>query len=99
MNNIKPATTMIDPYINSLELIIRDLRGRRITNEDAEILGRKIGELANTAKAARVYYAIVDSTDVFNGKDICHKCGSLLKKNWVGRVLGCIQPKCSNYYN
>jgi hypothetical protein len=31
---------------------------------------------------------------------VCQTCGSTQKRAWfgLGRVLGCIQPKCWNYY-
>jgi hypothetical protein len=34
------------------------------------------------------------------GVDFCKTCGSTQKRAWfgLGRVLGCIQPKCWNYY-
>jgi len=32
--------------------------------------------------------------------DVCDKCGSSVKRTLfgLGRVRGCIQPECSNYY-
>jgi len=37
--------------------------------------------------------------------EYCNKCGSTLKRKFnlplfirFGKVLGCIQPKCENYY-
>ena len=31
--------------------------------------------------------------------DVCEKCHSSIKTTWFGfKKLGCIQPKCENYY-
>jgi hypothetical protein len=38
---------------------------------------------------------IIEEND--NGK-FCPTCCSSLRSNWYGKIIGCIQPKCSNYY-
>ena len=103
MDNISPATADINKYIWTLELLVSDLRGRRIADGDADILVSKLGELIQTAKAARIHTPLPSPPPCRILKEgslgICDKCGSSLKKTWFGKVLGCIQPKCSNYYN
>lgn len=41
--------------------------------------------------------ALIYETDI---RQKCPKCGSSFKRKWIwlGRVLGCIQPRCENYY-
>jgi len=103
MDTLSPVTTDINKYIWTLELLECDLRGRRIADRDADTLIRKLGTLIDTANAAKVHTPPPSPPPIRILKEgslgICDKCGSSLKKTWFGKTLGCVQQKCSNYYN
>ena len=90
------SSKLVDDIITSLTDVLKYVRGEKVE-------GIRVSKIELSKTEADITKPLPPLPSLGRilregGVHICDKCHSSIKTNWYGKKLGCIQPKCSNYY-